>query len=116
MIRIGMICTLILHMGLAASDAQVRALPGTQPLTWKEDLSEKMMDGAHRFVERKIDESIQTRQKYWKRDLSSHQAYENSVEPNRNRFLMNIGVVDARLPVVMERFGDDDNPALVAEA
>jgi len=23
-------------------------LPGTQPLTWEGDLSEKMMDGAHR--------------------------------------------------------------------
>ena len=115
MIRIGMICTLILHMGLAASDAQVHTLPGTQPLTWTGDLSEKMMDGAHRFVERKIDESIQTRQKYWKRDLSSRLAYERSVEPNRNRFMMNIGVVDARLPARMERFGDDDNPALVAE-
>ena len=115
MIRIGMIFTLLVYIGAAASDAQVHTLPGTQPLTWTGDLSEKMMDGAHRFVERKIDESIQTRQKYWKRDLSSHQAYENSVEPNRNRFMMNIGVVDARLPVVMERFGDNDNPALVAE-
>jgi dienelactone hydrolase len=102
-------------MGLAASDAQVRALPGTQPLTWTGDLSEKMMDGAHRFVERKIDESIRTRQHYWKRDLSSRLAYDKSVEPNRNHFMMNIGVVDPRLPARMERFGDDNNPALVAE-
>ena len=90
-------------------------MPGTQPLTWTGDLSEKMMDGAHRFVERKIDESIRTRQKYWKRDLSSRLAYEKSVEPNRSRFMMNIGVVDARLPARMERFGDDNNAALVAE-
>src|SRR2546427_5198094 len=115
MIRIGMIFTLLVYIGAAASDAQVHTLPGTQPLTWTGDLSEKMMDGAHRFVERKIDESIQTRQKYWKRDLSSRLAYERSVEPNRNRFMMNIGVVDARLPARMERFGDDNNPALVAE-
>jgi dienelactone hydrolase len=74
-----------------------------------------MMDGAHRFVERKIGESIEKRQRHWKRDFSSHQAYEASLEPNRQRFRKIIGVVDSRLPARMERFGDDDNPALVAE-
>src|SRR6266571_2007016 len=42
----------------------IRSMPGTQPLTWDGDLAERMMDGAHKYV---------------------------------------------------ERFGDDDNPALVAE-
>ena len=40
--------------------------------------------------------------------------YDKSVEPNRQRFTKIIGVVDPRVPVKMERFGDDDNPALVA--
>jgi len=35
-----------------------QSLPGTEPLDWQGDLSERMMDGAHRFVERKISESI----------------------------------------------------------
>lgn len=98
-----------------AAVPQADRLPGTQPLTWGGDLSERMMDGAHRYVEQKIAESINTRQKYWKRDLSSRAAYEKSVEPNRSRFLKQIGAVDTRPPVTMERFGDDDNPALVAE-
>ena len=75
-----------------------QVLPGTQPLDWQGDLSERMMDGAHRFVERKIGESIEKRQLHWKRDFSSRQAYEASVEPNRQRFKKIIGVVDARLP------------------
>lgn len=91
-------------------------LAGTQPLTWEGSFPERIMDGAHRYVERKIAESVETRQKYWNRDLSSRAAYEKSVEPNRSRFLKQIGVVDARPAVVMERFGDDDNPSLVAEA
>jgi dienelactone hydrolase len=99
----------------SATASQADALPGTQLLTWEGDLSERMMDGAHRFVERKIAESLEARQKYWKRDLSSRAAYEKSVEPNRSRFLKQTGVVDARPAVVVERFGDDDNPALVAE-
>jgi dienelactone hydrolase len=90
-------------------------LPGTRPLTWQGDLSVKMMDGAHRFVERKIEESQANREKHWHRDLSSRPAYEASVEPNRARFREKIGVVDARVPPGMERFGDEDNPALVAE-
>src|SRR6267143_2118255 len=115
MIRTWMICTLMLHISATALNAQVRTLPGTEPLIWEGDLSERMMDGAHRFVERKIEESIQTRQRYWKRDFTSRQAYDRSVERNRQQFMKSIGVVDPRVAVAMERFGDDDNPALVAE-
>ena len=71
-------------------------LSGTKPLDWEGDLSVKMMDGAHRFVERKIRESAVSRQKHWKRDLSSSRAYEESVEPNRRRFREITGVVDPR--------------------
>ena len=67
------------------------------------------MDGAHAFVERKIAESVKTREQYWKRDLSSRAAYEKSVERNRRRLREIIGVVDPRVPVRMERFGDDGN-------
>ncbi len=75
----------------------------------------RMMDGAHRFVERKIAESIDSRAQYWRRDFSSRAAYEQSVEPNRQRFGRIVGAVDPREPAGMERFGDDANPALVAE-
>ena len=93
----------------------IESLPGTAPLTWKEDLADRLMDGAHRFVERQIAESAGKRQRRWSRDDSSPQAYDKSVAPNRGRFRERIGVVDERLPVTLERFGDDANPALVAE-
>jgi dienelactone hydrolase len=99
--------------GLAAQAADT--LAGTQPLTWQDDLSVRMMDGAHRFVERKIEESVATRRRHWHRDLSSAAAYTRSVEPNRKRFMEKIGLADARVAPAMERFGDDRNPALVAE-
>ena len=70
----------------AAPTQPVHTLPGTQPLTWDGDLAERMMDGAHKYVERIIAESVEARRKYWKRDLSSRAAYEKSVEPNRDRF------------------------------
>src|SRR5512133_949219 len=115
MTRVSMTCILTLCIGVLAPAQQVHPLPGTEPLTWQGDLSERMMDGAHRFVEREIDESIGNRQRYWNRDLSSRPAYERSVEGNRQRFMKSIGVVDPRVPVVMERFGEDDDSAVVAE-
>src|ERR1700694_5713670 len=100
---------------VGAPFAPAQKLPGTEPLLWEGDLSERMMDGAHKFVERKIAESVASRELHWKRDLSSRAAYEKSVEANRLRFRAIIGVVDPREPVVMERFGDDDDAPLVAE-
>ena len=114
MCRILIACAITLSVATFTPARQVSTLPGTQPLTWEGDLSDRMMDGAHRFVERKIERSIQDRPQYWQRDLNSLSNYEKSVEPNRLRFTKIIGVVDARVPVRMERFGDDDNPALVA--
>ena len=80
-------------VGLAASSllnaapaGPVESLSGTQPLTWDGDLAERLMDGAHQFVERQIAGSTAGRLKYWNRDLSSRAAYEKSVEPNRRRF------------------------------
>lgn len=109
-------CVLALCLAVLAPAQPLHTLPGTQLLTWQGDLSERMMDGAHRFVERKIDESVSNRQRYWTRDFSSREAYEQSVAGNRQRFMKSIGVVDPRVPVAMERFGEDDDRALVAEA
>ena len=89
-------------------------LPGTRRLTGDGDLSRAMLDGLHRFAERRIEASVGTRAKLWNRDPSSRAAYETSVEGNRASFRRIIGVVDPRLPAKMERFGDDAE-ALVAE-
>jgi len=94
----------------------LETFPQTKPLDWEEsDLSARLMDGAHRFIERQIAESVSQRSRFWARDFSSPAAYASSVEPNRARFQTNIGAVDPRLPARMERFGDDAHPALVAE-
>src|SRR6185437_12463677 len=113
----GGVCLASLGLSRSAPAAEeIHALPGTQPLTWEGSFPNRIMDGAHRYVEQKIAESIAARQKYWYRDFSSRAAYEKSVDPNRGRFVKQIGAVDARRPsVIMERFGDDDNPALVAK-
>ena len=99
-----------------AGACAAETLPNTKPLEWEEkDLSARLMDGAHHFIERKIDESVARRRQFWARDFSSPTAYIKSVETNRAHFRTIIGAVDQRLPVRMERFGDDRSPALVAE-
>jgi dienelactone hydrolase len=101
---------------LFAPVSRADALPQTQPLAWNEaDLSHRLMDGAHRFVERKISESRLKRESLWTRDFSSPAAYAKSVDRHRAHLKTIIGAVDPRLPAMMERYGDEANPALVAE-
>jgi dienelactone hydrolase len=116
MMRLGGFTLLFACVSASALADAPETLPNTAPLSEHADRSKAMLDGLHRFAERKIDDSLQTRKKLWNRDTSSPDAYERSVRGNRESFLKKIGVVDARLPTAMERFGDDDAPALVAEA
>jgi dienelactone hydrolase len=109
-------CSILLLACLPAFADPADTLPDTRPLTEEGDLSRKMLDGAHRFLERKIDASVKSRERLWRRDPSSRERYEQSIEGNRASFRKIIGVVDPRVAVRMERFGDDDGPALVAEA
>ncbi|HUQ67710.1 MAG TPA: dienelactone hydrolase family protein [Flavitalea sp.] len=103
--------------------------PGSKPLTWDGDLSVRMLDGAHQFIEKKIESSIASRDKLWKRDLSSKDAYDRSVEANRKHFLKYIGVLDKNEPLPsynigfpekypspsMEKFSKGEDNVLIAE-
>ena len=107
------------RIGTQAANSQ---LPAAQPLAhtaaleWpEEDLSGRLMDGAHRFVERQIAEMQARSDRFWKYDRSSRAAWEASVKDNRDRLREIIGAVDPRTPPALERYGDDENPALVAE-
>ena len=79
--------------------------PGTTRLTWEGDLSSKMLDGAHKFIEEKINEAISNRSILWQRDFSSTQAYEKSIEANRKRFMKFIGVADKNNPAPSHNVG-----------
>jgi dienelactone hydrolase len=94
---------------------RAQPLAGTAPLDFEGELDVRLMDGAHAFVERQIAESRAGRARFWRRDFRSRAAYEASIEVNRRRFRKIIGATDERQPPAMERFGDDDHPALVAQ-
>jgi dienelactone hydrolase len=98
-------------------------LPGTKLLDWPElehaAMADRLMDGAHRFIDRKIQEASTRRNRHWNRVFvdgpESSEAYEASIASAREELARLLGVVDPRLPVVMERFGDEENPSLAAE-
>ncbi|MFY8199509.1 MAG: dienelactone hydrolase family protein [Pirellula staleyi] len=88
---------------------KVESLVGTQPLEWPEsDLSGRLMFGAHRFIEKQIDQANTSRHKL---SIST----EKQQELQRTELQKVLGVVEDRLPPRLERYGDDDNPALVAQ-
>ncbi len=114
MVRLAsLVCVLLAFAQPAVTFAE--PLPNTKPLTTKDDLAKQMVDGIHKYLDRRIAESVKDRQQYWKMDFSSNEAFEKSVEPNRQRLRKILGIVEERLPPAMEYVSSTDRPALVAE-
>jgi dienelactone hydrolase len=95
-------------------------LPGTHALDWPERehaaMADRLMDGAHRLVDRRIAEAAARRGRHWRHETTrGPAAYDESIAAHRRELARIIGAVDARVPAALERFGDDDAPALVAE-
>lgn len=81
---------------LFSATVQAAPLPGTRPLTDKnaEAIADRVMDGAHAFVDQKIDEAVQLSHRT---KLSDH---------SREHLQNKLGVVDERPKVRMEFFSD----------
>ena len=74
-----------------------------------------MVQGIHQYLLQQTAESMEKRQALWHRDLSSPEAYEQSVAPNRERFRKIVGLIDPRIagpaPCIESAVG---GPAVVA--
>ena len=109
----------LLHLGLsciAAPAQDAGPLPGTEALTATGNMSERMLDGFDRFLDRTLLDSVQNRQQFWKRDFASPEAYARSIEANRQDFRRIIGMADTRLPVTELEFeATTKSPSLIAE-
>ena len=106
---------LLLPAGFASAQS-ADILPGTQPLTWDGDLSARMVEGIDKFLMRETDRSIAARQKLWRRDFSSRDAYAKSVQSNREHLQKYIGAVEVRQRVrTLEYLNDTATLPLIAE-
>jgi hypothetical protein len=102
--------------GLHAAEQPTAVLPGTQPLVMEGDIASQLVAGVDRFLLREIAESVERRAQHWNRDLSSPEAYEKSIEPNRRRLAHILGVRDERLPFDgLELVGTTAQAPLVGE-
>ena len=89
---------------LLATAGWTQPLDKTKPLVPQGDLASQMVDGIDRFLLREVAASVEKRKAFWKRDLSSLQAYQASVAPNRARLAKILGVVDERVKDTSPRF------------
>jgi dienelactone hydrolase len=86
---------ILIAAGTAAAEEKPR-LPGTEALVWDDDIASRMVAGIDRFLLREIEKSNGRRGQYWKRDYSSAESYQKSLEPNRQRLAHILGVRDQR--------------------
>lgn len=107
---------LFLLIGATTRADEPVTLPGAKPLTLKGDMAARIVAGADEFLLRKTAESVGERAKHWNRDLSSREAYEASVEPNRRRLGEILGLRDERVDFnAPELVATTQRPALVGK-
>jgi hypothetical protein len=107
---------LFLALCLPALAQTAATLDGTTPLTPEGDLSAQMVAGIDKFLMRQTDASVAERKKWWQRDTSSPQAYNQSVRTNRSHLWKIIGAMDARTAITdLQYISSSTEPALVAE-
>ncbi|MCA9101476.1 MAG: hypothetical protein KDA63_10015, partial [Planctomycetales bacterium] len=88
----GTLAVLVLAPPVAA-----QPLEGTRPLETGDDIASVMVDGIDRFLLLQTEQCVDRRERYWNRDTSSYEAYERSIEPNRERLAHILGVRDPRV-------------------
>ncbi len=112
-------CTVAPRNYLYADDAH-GPIASTAALTSKEDLAAGMVAGIDRFLLAETAASVERRAAHWHRDFSSHEAYEKSVAPNRERLARMIGAHDKRVEPgrfeVIAEAGDDGVLATIGKA
>ena len=85
-------------LALSAAEPQfAEVLEGTQRLMLDQPLDEAMVAGIDRFALREIEAAAAARPGLWRRDVSSREAYEKSLEPYRAKLQEIIGAVDPRI-------------------
>jgi dienelactone hydrolase len=112
--RLVLVGLLVAQLPSLVRAADPAPLPGTQPLTWEGDIASRLVDGADRFLLGKIGAATAGRAQFWKRDLTSAEAYNASIEPNHKRLAHILGMRDPRVPFQgLELDGTTAVPALV---
>ena len=95
--------------------AYAQALPGTKLLEGKSDFARVMVEGIDRYLTKQTELAAKGRAKSWQPNFSTVDAFNKSVQPNRERFRKIIGVIDQRMPVTMAKIATVEQSSLVAQ-
>jgi dienelactone hydrolase len=99
----------------ALGDEAPAVLPNTTPLEWTDDLAVRIVEEAHQFLDGRTAAAPDTRARLWRHAGAAPSDSVRAPADHRQRLMKILGVVDGRLPVEMERYGNDAWPALVTE-
>lgn len=92
------------------------ALPGTKPLTMTGDITTQLVEGVDKFLLNQIEASVERRSGFWKRDFTSPEAFNKSIESNRKRLAHILGIRDGRVPFdAPELTGTTSRSALIGK-
>jgi len=95
------------------SKVENQVLEGTEALTLEQDLATQMVEDLDNYVSRAIVSSKENRGSLWNRNYSSLAAYKESIQPNRERFIKQIGCIDERLPITSLSYVTTTNTPIV---
>src|SRR5688572_18369031 len=108
--------TVLCLAGACSLFAQPAQLANTAPLESNPDFSATMVAGVDKFLLREIEAAKGKRGGYWKRDVSSPEAYAQSLATNREHLREIIGAIDPRLPVTqLEVVSNTERGPILAE-
>ena len=97
---------IVLFLSIASFSLGGEPLPGTQPLMAEGELSVKMVDGIHRWLEREQSRAEDAREALWKRDAVSVEEWPKIAAARRVELARMIGAVDDRRSGALQIFTD----------
>ncbi len=81
----------------SASSAEPEFLPNTKKLELQGDIAATMVEAVDRFLLKELAAAPAKREKRWKHDFTSTEAYRKSIEPQRKKLAHILGVRDQRV-------------------
>ncbi len=113
--------TAALFLTASAAGQEPERLPNTSPLSpaTGEERSVAMVAGIDSFLNKSTQESVGQRRNYWRPDITSPTTYQTSIEPNRQRLRLLLGVHpdDERVEIrELENAAPTARESLLAEA
>ena len=110
-----LVLTAILFASPGLTD-ELQTLPGTKPLQTEADLPAENLKAVDQFLLKRIEQSANAREEFWRRDFSSRGAYRQSILKNRESLRRRLGAVDKRrAPNDLQLVATLNQPALIAE-